>query len=131
LLELTYEPVFFFLSCYPPFLGITKEMMSQGPQVADMECRGIDRLMMSTYTDGDPLHHHTSLVHHDGIHHITLFLEDNGSFSMRYKSGIVVSVTLILEAFEYVAFKVAFDYRTSTWKLCSLPCFTLVVDIVP
>jgi hypothetical protein len=23
--------------CYPPFLGITKEMMSQGPQVADME----------------------------------------------------------------------------------------------
>jgi hypothetical protein len=23
--------------CYPQFLGITKEMMSQGPQVADME----------------------------------------------------------------------------------------------
>jgi hypothetical protein len=23
--------------CYPPFLGITKEMMSRGPQVADME----------------------------------------------------------------------------------------------
>jgi hypothetical protein len=61
----------------------------------------------------------------------TYFPEDNGSCSMRYKSGIVVSVTLILEAFEYVAFKVAFDYRTSAWKLCSFPCFTLVVDIVP
>jgi hypothetical protein len=27
------------LSCYPQFLGITKEMMSRGPQVADMEYR--------------------------------------------------------------------------------------------
>jgi hypothetical protein len=86
---------------------------------------------MSTYTDEDPLHHHTSPVHHDGIHHISLFPEDNGSCSMRYKTGIVVSVTLILEAFEYVSFKVDFHYRTSAWKLCSLPCFTLVVDIVP
>jgi hypothetical protein len=83
--------------------------MSQGPQVAvDMECRGIDRLVMSTYIDGDPLHHHISLVHHDGIHHIILFLEDNGSCSMRYKLGIVVSVTLILEASEYVSFKTIF-----------------------
>jgi hypothetical protein len=86
---------------------------------------------MSTYTDGDPLLHHTSLIHHDGIHHINLFLEDNGSCSMRYKSSIVVSVTLILEAFEYVALKDALDYKTSACKLCSLPCFTLVVDIAP
>jgi hypothetical protein len=86
---------------------------------------------MSTYTEEDPLHNHTSLVHHDGIHHINMFMKDNGSCSMRYKSNIVVSVTLILEAFEYVAFKVAFNYRTSTWKLCSFPCFTLVVDIMP
>jgi hypothetical protein len=48
-----------------------------------------------------------------------------------YKLGIVVSVTLILEAFEYVASKDAFDYKTTPWKLCSLPYFTLVVDIVP
>jgi hypothetical protein len=41
----------------------------------------------------------------------------------------VVSVTLIFQAFEYVAFKVAFDYRTFSWKLCSFHCFTLVVDI--
>jgi hypothetical protein len=87
--------------------------------------------MMSTYTNEDPLHHHTSLVHNDGIHHIKMFREDNGSFSMRYKSGTVVSVTLILEAFEYVAFKSSFDYKTSSWKLCSFPRFTLVVDIVP
>jgi hypothetical protein len=86
---------------------------------------------MSTYTDGDPLHHHTSLIQHDGIHHIKLFLEDNGSSSMSYKSGIGISVTLILEAFEYVSFKYSLDYKMSAWKLCSLPCFTLVVDIVP
>jgi hypothetical protein len=61
--------------------------------------------MMSTYIDEDPLHHHTSLIHHDGIHHIDFFLEDNGSCSMRPKSGIVVSVTLILEAFGYIALK--------------------------
>jgi hypothetical protein len=59
---------------------------------------------MSTCTDRDPLHHHTSLVHH-----ISLLPEDDESCSMRYKSGIVVSITLILEAFECVAFKVSFD----------------------
>jgi hypothetical protein len=66
-----------------------------------------------------PIHHHTPLIHDDGINQISLLLKDNGSFSMRYKSGIVVSVTLIFEAFKYVAFKAAFDYST------------LVVDIAP
>jgi hypothetical protein len=28
--------------CYPPFLWITKEMMSQGPQVVDLEYREED-----------------------------------------------------------------------------------------
>jgi hypothetical protein len=28
--------------CYPHFLGITKEMMSRGPRVADMEYQEID-----------------------------------------------------------------------------------------
>jgi hypothetical protein len=42
-----------------------------------------------------------------------------------------VSVISIFEAFEYVAFEVTFDYRMPAWKLCSLPGFTLVVDIVP
>jgi hypothetical protein len=63
-------------------------------------------MIVSTYTNGDSLHHHTSMIHHDGIHHIKLLLKDSGSFSMRYKSGIVVSITLILEAFEYVALKI-------------------------
>jgi hypothetical protein len=58
---------------------------------------------MSSYTYEDPLHHHTFSIHRDGIHRNKLFPEDNGSCSMRYKSGIVVSVTLILEAFGYVA----------------------------
>jgi hypothetical protein len=78
-----------------------------------------------------PPHHHRSQVHHEGIHHISLLLEDIGSCSMRYKPGIMVSVISIFEAFEFVAFKIAFDYVTSAWKLCSLPCFTLVVDIAP
>ena len=86
---------------------------------------------MSTYVDEDLLHYHTSLIHHDGIHHINLFLEDNESCSMRYKSGILLSVTLILEAFEYFALKATLDYKTLAWKLCSFPCFTLVADIVP
>jgi hypothetical protein len=60
---------------------------------------------VSTYIDEDLLCHHTSMIHHDGIHYINLLPEDSGSFSMRYKSCIVVSVTLILEAFEYVALK--------------------------
>jgi hypothetical protein len=60
---------------------------------------------VSTYTDGESLHHHISLIHHDGMHHINLFLEDGESCSMRYKSGTVVSVTLMLEAFEYVVLK--------------------------
>jgi hypothetical protein len=50
---------------------------------------------------------------------------------MRYKPGIMVSVISIFEAFEFVAFKTAFDYLTFAWKLCSLPYFTLVVDITP
>jgi hypothetical protein len=86
---------------------------------------------MSTYIDGYLLDHNTSLVHRDGIHHITLFPKENGSCSMRYNSSIVVSVTSVLEAFEYVAFKVVFDYIVFAWKLCSLFLFTLVVDIVP
>jgi hypothetical protein len=70
-------------------------------------------------------------VHHEGIHHINLLPEDIGSCSMRFKPCIMVSVTSIFEAFGFVAIETAFDYVTSAWKLCSLPCFTLVVDIVP
>jgi len=86
---------------------------------------------MSTFTNKDLLHHHTSWISDDGIHHIIFLLEDDGSCSMRYKSGSVVSVTLILEAFKYVGFKTDFYYRTYAWKLFSLPCFALVVNIVP
>jgi hypothetical protein len=44
-------------------------------------------------------------IHHPGIHHTGFLPEDIGSFSMRYKSGIVVSINLIFEAFEYVVLK--------------------------
>jgi hypothetical protein len=42
----------------------------------------------------------------------------------------VVSVILINEAFEYVAKGSTLILKTFAWRLCSLPCFTLVVDIV-
>jgi hypothetical protein len=70
-------------------------------------------------------------VDHDGIHHISWPPEDIGSCSMRYKSGIMVSVISIFEAFEFVTSITAFDYVMFAWTLCSLPCFTLVVDIAP
>jgi hypothetical protein len=41
-----------------------------------------------------------------------------------------VSVISICEAFEFVPSITAFDYVTFAWTLYSLPCFTLVVDIV-
>jgi hypothetical protein len=39
--------------CYPPFLGITKEMMSRGPHVVDMEYR-------EAYQHTKPFTHHIS-----------------------------------------------------------------------
>jgi hypothetical protein len=86
---------------------------------------------MSNFIDKGPPHHQRSQVYHEGIHHIRLFLKDIRSWSMRYKPSIMVSIISIFESFEFVAFKVAFDYVMSVWKLCSLSCFTLVVDIVP
>jgi hypothetical protein len=42
----------------------------------------------------------------------------------------VVSVILINEAFEYVTKSSSLILKMFAWKLCSLPYFTLVVDIV-
>jgi hypothetical protein len=81
-----------------------------------------DRWMTtSTCRDIGMPHHHISQIHHDGIHHTRLHSEGIGSCSMRYKLGIMVSFISIFEAFEYVAFKDAFDYVTSAWKLFSFP----------
>jgi hypothetical protein len=43
----------------------------------------------------------------------------------------MVSIISIFEAFEFVTFINSFDYVMFAWKLCSFPCLTLVVDIVP
>jgi hypothetical protein len=42
----------------------------------------------------------------------------------------VVSVILINEEFGYIAKGLYLILKTFAWKLCSLPYFTLVVDIV-
>jgi hypothetical protein len=64
--------------CYPPFLGITKEMMSRGPQVADMEYREADE-------QAGPFIHHTSPSDRWQQHppHLAWITEDNRSCSMR------------------------------------------------
>jgi hypothetical protein len=49
-------------------------------------------------------------VHHDGIHHINWLLKDTGSFSMRYKAGIMVSVISIFQEFEFGLSITSFDY---------------------
>jgi hypothetical protein len=85
----------------------------------------------STCTDRDPPHHHKSQVHHEGIHDINLLSKDIGSCSMRYNPRIMMSVISIFEEFEFFSFKTTFDYIMFSWKLCSFPCFMLVVDIFP
>jgi hypothetical protein len=109
---------------------------NQGDDVSRPSCckHGLPRdkwFIVSTCTDIGPRHYHISQVHHEGIHHIIFLLRGIGSCSMRYMLGIMVSVISIFEAIEFVSFKIAFDYVMFAWKLCYLPCFTLVVDIAP
>ena len=70
-------------------------------------------------------------VDHDGIHHINWPPKDIGSFSMRYKSSIMVSVISIFEEFEFVASITAFDYVTFDWTLCYFSCFTMWLTLFP
>jgi hypothetical protein len=79
----------------------------------------------------DTFPHHTSWIHDDVINHIILLPEDDEYFSMRYMSRVLVSVTLIFEALEYAPFIVSFHYRTFAWKLCSFPCFTWLLTLLP
>jgi hypothetical protein len=59
-------------------------------------------------------------IHHDGIHHINFLSRDSGSYSMRYKSAIVVSVALVLEAFQYAALKLLLiiEHLLGNYALC-------------
>jgi hypothetical protein len=43
----------------------------------------------------------------------------------------MLSVISIFEAFEFVASITTFDYVMFAWTLCSLPHFTLVVELAP
>ena len=86
-----------------PILGITKEIMSRGPQVLDMEYQEPYWLEPSP---GGPilllqrLHH----VNSSSIHPIDLVLKQQGVLLHEVMSlSITVCVTLIFEAFEYVA----------------------------
>jgi hypothetical protein len=82
-----------------PFCGITKEIMSRGPQVADMECS------RDYMTNNIHLHRWRPFSppqrsgFSDGIHHTSWLPRGTGPCSMRYKSGIMVSVISIFEAF--------------------------------
>jgi hypothetical protein len=52
-----------------PICGITKEIMSRGPKVTDMECQESTWPTVSICTDGDPSHQHRGHRFSDGIHH--------------------------------------------------------------
>jgi hypothetical protein len=89
--------------CYPPLLGITKEIMSRGPQVLDMEYRepnpldhGPRRPIFSSF---QCLH----FVSSNNIHHLSLVLYRKWFLLHEVMSpGIMVCVTLILKTIEYV-----------------------------
>jgi hypothetical protein len=67
----------------------------------------------------------TLQVDHAGIHHIRWPSEDIGSFSMRYKSSIMVSVISIFEAFEFVTTITPFDYVIVFLEIMLFPLFYL------
>jgi hypothetical protein len=101
----TLDTLMHFLECVgvTPNLGVTKEIMSRGPQVADMECpepdgqsiapEGPSFFIDAFYTS--PIVKHPP--HWPGPRRKWVFLHEVMSL------GIMVSVTLIFEAFEYVA----------------------------
>jgi hypothetical protein len=90
-------------TCYPPLLGITKEIMSRGPQVLDMEYREPDRL---EHGPGGPIFSSFQRLHFvssNNIHHLGLVLYQRWFLLHEVMSpGIMVCVTLILKTFEYV-----------------------------
>ena len=89
--------------CYPPLLGITKEIMSQGPQILDMEYGEPDRL---DHGPGRPIFSSFQRLHFvssNKIHHLSLVLYQRWFFLHEVMSlGIMLCVTLILKRFEYV-----------------------------
>jgi hypothetical protein len=75
-----------------PSLGMTKEIMSQGPQVLDMEYRGSIFLLQ-----------HLHPVSSSNIHPVGLVLQQQWVLLHEVMSlGIMVCVTLIPKTFEYV-----------------------------
>jgi hypothetical protein len=89
--------------CYPPLLEITKEIMSRGPQVIDMEYRDPNRL---EHGPGGPIFSSFQCLHfvnNNNIHHLSLVLYRRWFLLHEVMSpGIMVCVTLILKTFEYV-----------------------------
>ena len=89
--------------CYLPLLGITKEIVSQGPQVLDMEYREPDWL---EHGPGGPIFSFFSastLSVAAASITISLFLCQRWFLLHEVMSlGIMVCVTLILKTFEYV-----------------------------
>jgi hypothetical protein len=84
-----------------PILGITKEIMSRDPQVLDGECREMDDLSLAL--EG-PSFIWCILSINISIHPISLVLKWQWVLLHEVMSpGIMVCVTLIFKAIEYVA----------------------------
>jgi hypothetical protein len=78
--------IFSWFSLVIPILWITKEIMSQGPQVADMECRETTWSAIPFAHMENPLTTTNGHSFADDIHHISWLSEGSGPCSMRYKS---------------------------------------------
>jgi len=87
------------------FCGITKEMMSRGPQVADMKCRETTWLAVSIFTYGSPLYHHSldplsTHTQHELASRQHMGLAPCGTSQVLWKV-----IILIFEAFNHVVLK--------------------------
>jgi hypothetical protein len=69
-----------------PILWITKDIMSRGPQVANMECRETTWRTIPFAWMENPLTTTDGHRFADGIHHTRWLPEGRGPCSMRYKS---------------------------------------------
>ena len=108
------------LGLLSPILGITKEIMSRGPQVLDMECREPDDLSM--VPEGPSFLQCSPHITSSSIHHTGLVLKWQWVLLHEVISlGIMVCIAPIFKTFKHVALNLS-GFHNVCLTLCSLPC---------
>jgi hypothetical protein len=88
-----------------PFCGITKEMMSRGPQVAVLEYRETTLLAVSTCTYGSLLYHHSLDPSSSHPPHQLASGRQMGLAPCSTSQVLWKVITLVFEAFKHVVLK--------------------------